>query len=184
MTLEYSWAFPGRYAPSRCTENELVAIASSDLGGESWECMRVCVPACLGMRRMGSGCCVRWWRCVVCMCARMRKGTIASSDLGKSEAMSEGMGEGNQSLRVVRQVEPTYPSTAKQAEIEGKVTLSFTVNPDGTVSNIEIVDANPPRMFDAAAKQAMSRWQFEPATENGQAVAKRATQTLNFQLNN
>ena len=42
----------------------------------------------------------------------------------------------------------------------------------------------PPRMFDAAAKQAMSRWQFEPATENGQAVAKRATQTLNFQLNN
>ncbi len=96
----------------------------------------------------------------------------------------QGMGEGNQSLRVVRQVEPTYPSTAKQAEIEGKVTLSFTVNPDGTVSNIEIVDANPPRMFDAAAKQAMARWQFEPATENGQAVAKRATQTLNFQLNN
>lgn len=94
----------------------------------------------------------------------------------------QGMGDSS-SLQVVRQVKPTYPSTAKQAEIEGKVTLSFTVNPDGTVSNIEIVDANPPRMFDAAAKQAMARSKFKPATENGQPVATRATKTLNFQLN-
>ncbi|WP_348760396.1 energy transducer TonB [uncultured Salinisphaera sp.] len=114
------------------------------------------------------------------------KGQPFMGNAGGPTAAGQGAGAGNVggSLQVVKQVSPTYPSTAKQAQIEGKVTMSFTVNPDGSVSNIEIIEANPPRMFDAAAKQAMGRWRFKPAKDNGQAVAKRATQTMNFTLNN
>ncbi|MES1942559.1 TonB2 protein [Salinisphaera sp. PC39] len=82
----------------------------------------------------------------------------------------------------VVQVPPKYPATAKRAKIEGHVTMEFTVRPDGSVSDIRVVDAQPPRMFNRAAKEALSRWKFRPRERDGERVARNARQTIRFTL--
>ncbi len=77
---------------------------------------------------------------------------------------------------------PSYPRTAKVAKIEGYVTMEVVVNPDGTVADIRVVDAAPPRLFDMAAVDAMKRWKFQPKLVNGAPVSQRAQQTIEFRL--
>ncbi len=84
-------------------------------------------------------------------------------------------------IPVVR-VPPTYPRRAKQAGIEGFVTMVVTIRPDGTVSNASVMEADPPRLFDEAALAAMRRWKFRPKIVDGTPVAQRARQTIEFTL--
>ena len=84
-------------------------------------------------------------------------------------------------IPVVR-VPPTYPRRAKQAGIEGHVTMVVTIRPDGTVSNASVMEADPPRLFDEAALAAMRRWKFRPKIVDGTPVAQRARQTIEFTL--
>lgn len=84
-------------------------------------------------------------------------------------------------IPVVR-VPPTYPRNAKLGRIEGSVTLVVTINPDGTVSDVSVLESNPARLFDRAAMDAMRRWKFRPKIVNGTPVAQRAKQTIEFKL--
>jgi len=84
-------------------------------------------------------------------------------------------------IPVVR-VPPAYPRRAKLAKIQGSVTLAVTIEPDGTVSNAEVLEANPPRLFDEAALAAIKRWKFRPKVVDGTPVAQRAKQTIEFKL--
>jgi len=79
-------------------------------------------------------------------------------------------------------IPPNYPRRAQSAGIEGHVTLLFTITPDGKVENIRVESAEPPGVFEREARRAVSRWRFTPRRENGRAVAREATKTLNFQL--
>lgn len=85
-------------------------------------------------------------------------------------------------IPVVR-VPPTYPRAAKQAKIQGFVTMAVTINPDGTVSDAEVLEADPPRLFDQAAISAIKRWKFRPKIVDGTPRAQRAKQTIEFKLN-
>lgn len=104
--------------------------------------------------------------------------------LGNPAGASAAAGSGRIDTEVVPvvQVPPKYPATAKRAKIEGHVTMEFTVQPDGSVANIRVVDAQPPRMFNRAAKQALSRWKFRPREQGGERVARNARQTIRFTL--
>jgi len=79
-------------------------------------------------------------------------------------------------------IPPEYPRRAQAAGIEGQVTLQFTVNADGRVENIRILSAEPPGVFDRAARRAVSRWRFAPRRENGVAVSREVSKTMNFRL--
>ncbi|HEX6928143.1 MAG TPA: energy transducer TonB [Gammaproteobacteria bacterium] len=79
-------------------------------------------------------------------------------------------------------VEPQYPHAALRDGIEGEVEVEFTVLPDGSVSDIRVVRADPPGVFDASARRAIQRWQFIPRRENGVAVSMRARQVIAFRL--
>ena len=85
-------------------------------------------------------------------------------------------------IPVVR-VPPTYPRRAKQARIEGWVTMEVLIRPDGTVSGAKVMESDPPRLFDDAAITAMERWKFRPKMVDGNPVAQRAKQTIEFKLN-
>lgn len=63
--------------------------------------------------------------------------------------------------RVVRQVPPRYPPGAGRRRLEGTVEVAFTINPDGSVSDVEVIRSDPPRIFDRAAVAAMEEWQYE-----------------------
>lgn len=55
---------------------------------------------------------------------------------------------------------PQYPAKAAQDKIEGFVTLSFKVNKDGSVQNVKVTESSPPQVFDDAAVEAVSKWEF------------------------
>ena len=79
-------------------------------------------------------------------------------------------------------IAPVYPRRAKQARIQGWVTLEVLIRPDGTVSNAKVMEADPPRLFNDAAVTAMRRWKFRPKMVDGSPVAQRAKQTIEFKL--
>lgn len=76
-------------------------------------------------------------------------------------------------------VNPTYPARAQRRGMEGFVEVSFTIRRDGSVdgSSIRITDAQPRRVFDDAARDAIAQWQFEPSDR-----LRNATQRIEFQL--
>ncbi len=77
-------------------------------------------------------------------------------------------------------VQPQYPASAYARHVKGTVTVGFTISASGTTSHIHIIDSHPAKIFDAAARNAVSQWLFQPATENGQPVAENVSQTLVF----
>lgn len=89
---------------------------------------------------------------------------------------------GGQLAAIVR-IPPTYPMEARRKKIEGWARVEFTVLEDGSVAEVKVRNAEPPGVFDQAAADAIARWKFRPAQENGKPVRQRAAQTLKFELN-
>lgn len=76
-------------------------------------------------------------------------------------------------------VNPSYPPRAQRRGMEGFVEVEFVIRRDGSVDNstIQVTRAQPRRVFEDAAREAIARWQFEP----GQQL-RRASQRIEFQL--
>lgn len=87
------------------------------------------------------------------------------------------------SLTPISQVPPQYPRRAMMEGISGWVRLAFVIEADGSVGEIEVLEASPRRnVFDQEAVRALSRWRFRPQQVDGQPVAARAEITINFEL--
>ena len=63
--------------------------------------------------------------------------------------------------KVVRTVEPEYPSIIRHSHIGGSVRLNVTVLANGDVANVEILGGNP-ILADSASK-AVFKWKYAPA---------------------
>ncbi|PIE43257.1 MAG: hypothetical protein CSA50_06135 [Gammaproteobacteria bacterium] len=77
---------------------------------------------------------------------------------------------------------PIYPYRAKRMNISGHVRIRFDVGRDGRVSNIQILESEPPEIFDDAVLAAVSKWQFHPGELMGDTVATRMTNKIVFNL--
>ncbi len=77
-------------------------------------------------------------------------------------------------------VNPRYPRKALIDGTEGWVELEFTVTENGTVADAIVIAAQPKRLFDGAALQAIYRWKFKPRIVDGVAIAQRARQRIEF----
>ncbi len=84
--------------------------------------------------------------------------------------------------QVVSAAAPDYPIEAARNHQSGYATVEFTVNPDGSVSNAHVINANPPRVFNSAAIQAVSRSKFKPALKDGQPVSSTLQRRIDFNL--
>jgi TonB family protein len=82
--------------------------------------------------------------------------------------------------RLIRRVDPTYPSTALQQRISGPVQLEARIGTDGRVHNIKVLRGHP--FLATAAIDAVRQWQYEPYKLNGQAVDLQTQITINFNL--
>lgn len=65
-------------------------------------------------------------------------------------------------LRPLSTPAPRFPPEALRAGQSGEVQVEFTVGTDGTVTSVRVVRANPPRVFDREALNAVRRWRFQP----------------------
>ena len=79
-------------------------------------------------------------------------------------------------------VEPRYPPRARRQGKSGSVTVEFIIDARGRVKSPVVVAANPPKIFNRAVLKAIRRWKFKPRFEGGQAVSRRARQTIRFAL--
>lgn len=70
----------------------------------------------------------------------------------------------------LREIEPDYPATADRQRVSGKVVLQLKIEADGRVTDVEVVSASPPGLFEDSAKQAFDGVRFSPAQKNGQPV--------------
>ena len=73
-----------------------------------------------------------------------------------------------------------YPPHTRVSE--GWVELEILVNAQGTVDDIHVIAANPPRVFDRTAIQTYKKAKFLPEIVNGKAIAKTIIQRINFKL--
>jgi len=83
---------------------------------------------------------------------------------------------------LVKNAAPRYPTAAMRSNQEGWVELSFTITPGGDVSDVKVVDAQPRHVFDRAAIDAVSRWKYQPATQDGTPIASTKKQRIEFKL--
>ena len=76
-----------------------------------------------------------------------------------------------------------YPVEAKDKKVEGYVRVAYDVSVDGSVTNVRVVDSNPPGVFDEAAVAAVHGWRFHPAIgSDGKPVVKELVSRVNFKL--
>lgn len=60
-------------------------------------------------------------------------------------------------------VQPLYPHHAIEAEKEGHVRLSITILPDGSVTDVQVISAQPAGYFEQSAVDAVRRWHYAPS---------------------
>ena len=82
----------------------------------------------------------------------------ASADSAQVEALKAKIQTRDRTL--LTHVEPVYPQQAFKDKLTGSVTMSFTVNLDGTISDIVILASNPTGVFEAASLAALQQWQY------------------------
>ncbi|GGA25341.1 hypothetical protein GCM10010981_12350 [Dyella nitratireducens] len=94
---------------------------------------------------------------------------------------SAGGGETRDAIPI-SSIRPRYPATALRNNQEGWVDVQYTVNTDGSVSNITVVSAEPRHVFDNAAIDALRRAKFSPAMRDGAAIASQQQKRIEFKL--
>ena len=88
----------------------------------------------------------------------------------------------NDPVPVVR-VEPIYPPRAEENLLEGWVELEFDISQTGATTNVRVLKAKPPGIFDRAAVKAVSKWKYRPQVVDGKARLSRGQRvTLAFEL--
>ena len=66
-------------------------------------------------------------------------------------------------IKLINRVEPGFPRGV-DAE-RGTVRARLQVDARGNVTSVDIVEANPPRVFDRTVRSALQQWRYEPTGE-------------------
>ncbi len=73
----------------------------------------------------------------------------------------------------LREIVPDYPADADRQRLSGRVRLQLKLEADGRISDIDVVSAVPPGVFDESAIKAFRDARFAPAQKNGRPVRAR-----------
>lgn len=83
--------------------------------------------------------------------------------------------------KLIDRVSPVFPALARQAKIQGLVSLNVVVHKDGTVT-VENVGAGHPLLI-PAAREAVQRWKYQAATVGAEPVDVETKIYVTFELN-
>ena len=82
--------------------------------------------------------------------------------------------------RLIHDVQPAYPDTARQAGIEGNVTLRLLIGKDGHVQEVRPLSGQ--LLLVSAAIAAVKEWRYKPMLLDGQAQPVVTTVSIGFRL--
>jgi protein TonB len=82
---------------------------------------------------------------------------------------------------VLERPEPSYPEYYRQLRLSGIVILECVIAANGSVDDVRVVKSLAPD-FDMAAADAVRRWKFSPAMQDGRAIPVLFNLTINFKL--
>jgi len=74
---------------------------------------------------------------------------------------------------------PAYPFDVRKEQVEGRVTLQFTVTTDGRVANPVVLQASN-WVFRDLALDAVKKWKYAPALKDGRPVTATVNQSIVF----
>ncbi|MDE5972028.1 MAG: energy transducer TonB, partial [Muribaculaceae bacterium] len=77
-----------------------------------------------------------------------------------------------------------YPEQAAQNDIQGRVTVQFVVEKDGSIGEVKVVRSKDPDLDKEAVRVVKSLPKFVPGKMNGQSVRVWFTLPITFTLNN
>lgn len=86
--------------------------------------------------------------------------------------------------RALQDIVPVYPETAEREARSGKVRLRLKLEVDGRVIDIEVIDADPPGLFEESARAAFAAARFSPAYRGGKSVRVQMLIEVAYDLEN
>jgi protein TonB len=95
---------------------------------------------------------------------------------------TEAVGQAAQELKTSTRIEPTYPPASRRANEEGTVRLKVLVDTSGRPKDVQVAQSSGFSRLDDAAKLAVRRWKFQPATNGGQAISVWTQVAVSFRL--
>jgi protein TonB len=93
-----------------------------------------------------------------------------------------GEAEVDQAPLATVRTRPVYPYRARRLNLNGSVDVRFLVDAQGRVSQITILQAKPPKLFDENVLKALDTWRFSPGKVNGRPVSTWVTTTIEFKI--
>jgi protein TonB len=84
-----------------------------------------------------------------------------------------------QEPKLISSPQPVLPELAKTRNMSGIVKLDATIDKRGAITNVAVVSGNP--ILAVAAKDAVMRWRYQPATLNGQPLEFHAAIQVVFE---
>ncbi len=94
--------------------------------------------------------------------------------------LAASSGDGN--VIPLVKIAPSYPRQARTRGIEGWVKVGIKISKAGSVLDVEILEAEPRRVFDRSTIRAVFRWKFKPEVVDGKVVENYSTQVVHFAL--
>jgi TonB family protein len=94
----------------------------------------------------------------------------------KRVKVSQGVTQG----MVLHKVQPVYPESAKQKNIQGQVSFNAVIGTDGRI--IQLTPIYGKEELVTAAMTAVQQWEFRPYVLSGERVEVETKITVNFQL--
>ena len=99
-----------------------------------------------------------------------------------AEVMPEYPG-GNQAVLEYLRTQIKYPTVCRENRIEGRVVVSFTINKDGSITDLQVVRGVHPALDSEAVRVVSNMQAWRPGYINGKPVRVRYSIPINFRLN-
>ena len=75
-----------------------------------------------------------------------------------------------------------YPKEAQEKNIQGRVTVQFIVETDGSVSNVKVARSAHPLLDEEAVRVIKSMPKFKPIMEDGKPIKEQFMMVVPFKL--
>ncbi len=81
--------------------------------------------------------------------------TVALQAIGSSKNLKAVNG-----VHPIMRISPVYPENAIKQGLQGSVTLGFSINTDGSVGDVTVIESDLDGLFDASAILALEHWVY------------------------